>query len=54
MPPNGQARPPADEYGLLKRSDEQHETTFQIGSDTTGWLERSVGRLVAPAERLRL
>jgi hypothetical protein len=43
-PPNGEAQPPADEYGVLKRYGGQHETTFQKSPDSAGRLERNVRR----------
>jgi hypothetical protein len=41
---NGEAQPPADEYGVLNRYGEPHETGFQNRRDSAGRLERNVGR----------
>lgn len=42
--PNGEAQPPADEYGVLDQYDEQHESGFQKRRDSAGRLERNVSR----------
>jgi hypothetical protein len=43
LPPNGEAQPPAEGHGVLKRYGERHETACQKRGDSAGRLERSVG-----------
>ncbi len=43
LTPNGEAQPPADEYSVLKRYNDRHETRFQKRRDLAGRLERHVG-----------
>jgi len=43
-PPNGEAQPPAEGYGVVKQYNRRHETDFQKRPDSAGRLERNVGR----------
>jgi hypothetical protein len=41
--PNGEAQPPAEGYGVLKRYNGRHETDSQKRPSSAGRLERNVG-----------
>jgi hypothetical protein len=43
--PNGEAQPPTDEYGGVRRHNVRHKIGFQKRRDSAPRLERNLGRL---------